>query len=285
MKIAYVITAHKDASQLRRLLNSIYWPGNTYVIHIDSKAPPEVHEIAKEFASTHALSAVIPSDKIIWGSWRLARVQILGLERALTLSNDWGYVLNLTGQDYPLKAQPELAAILEQGDTTKSYMEVLPFKNASADPKKRLEHWWLPWRGKMHKFWRRTWPSFEVYWGSNQWAFTRQAAEFVARSEVSKHMQRTFRFSLCADELIFQNIMMHGPMRDTIIAEPMRKIIWNGGWHPKVFTLADREELLGAKEWFGRKFDQAVDSQIMDLIDKELQSRTKQYSQASEAAA
>lgn len=285
MKIAYVITAHKDARQLGRLLTAIYWPGNTYVIHVDSKAPAEVHAVAAEFAASHALSAVIPSDKIIWGSWRLARVQILGLEQALRLSRDWGYVLNVTGQDYPLKAQPELAAILEKGETDKSYMEVLAFKAAAADPKKRLEHWWMSWGGKMHRLWKRRWPSFEVYWGSNQWVFTRAAAEFVARSRLSRKMQRSFRFSLCADELIFQNIMMHGPLREQIIVEPMRKIIWNGGSHPKVLTLADREELLGAKEWFARKFDEAVDSRIMDVIDEALRSRAKQFSQPSGAAA
>jgi hypothetical protein len=273
LKIAYVITAHKNPLQLRRMLDAIYWPGNTYVIHVDVKAPREVHDVARDFAASHTLSAVIPSDNIIWGSWRLALVQTQAIAKALELSKDWAYCFNLSGQDYPLKSQPELAQILAQGEIDKSYMEVLRFKEASENPKKRLEHWWAPWRGQMKKLWRRRWPSFEVFWGSNQWVLTREACEFIAHSKLSKQMHKTFRFSLCADELIFQNILMHGPLREKVITQPMRKVVWTGGWHPKVFTIEDRDELLNAKEWFARKFDETVDLHIMDALDEALKQR------------
>jgi len=279
VKIAYVITAHKNAKQLRRLLKAIDYPGNTYVLHVDVKAPADVHQTAREFVSGHPSAATIPSDNIIWGSWRLARVQILAIAQALKLSKDWGYCLNISGQDYPLKTQAELGEIFDRGPTGANYLEVLKFADASSNTRKRLEYYWAPWRGKMHKLFRRRAPKFEVFWGSNQWAFTREACEFVADSPVSRKMQRAFRLSLCADELIFQNIIMHSPVRENIINNTMRKVVWNGGSHPKIFTIADRDELLNSQEWFARKFDHAVDEGIMDALDAALQQRAAGYAQ------
>jgi hypothetical protein len=216
---------------------------------------------------------VIPPRRIIWGSWRVAQVQILCMKRAMELSRGWRYCINLSGQDYPLRTQVELAEILENGPRDRSFLEVLKFAEASENPKKRLEYWWVPWRGRMRKLWRRKWPGFEVFWGSNQWVLTREACEFVAQSALSRRMQRCFRFTLCADELIFQNILMHSPLREKIVPEPMRKVVWEGGSHPKIMSMADRDELLAGDAWFARKFDAEVDSAIMDALDEELQKR------------
>ncbi len=208
--------------------------------------------MAAEFVASHVNAAVMPSRKILWGSCRIAEVQIQCMERALELSKGWGYCVNLSGQDYPLRGQAELAEILKNCPKGTSFIEVLRFAEASENPKKRLEYWWAPWRGKMRRLWRRRWPGFEVFWGSNQWVLTREACKFVVKSELSERMQRCFRFTLCADELIFQNILMHGPLRDKIANKPMRKVVWEGGPHPKVFTLADKDELLSAPEWFAQ---------------------------------
>ena len=279
VKLAYVITAHRNASQLLRLLRAIEAPTivDAIVLHIDSKADADVHRAAREYAASRPATAVIASEKIIWGSWRLARAQIRGLDEALRLSDRWDYCINLTAQDYPLRTQAEVAQALVDGPAGANYLEVLDFARASAHPRKRLEYWWVPWRGRMVRLWRRRRrPRFEVYWGSNYFALTRAACEHLAFSEVSQRMQRAFRFSLCADELIFQNALMHGPpaLRDSIINKTFRKLTWDGGSHPKTYTIADRQELFASNAWFARKFDESVDSRILDVLDEHLHNRT-----------
>jgi hypothetical protein len=215
---------------------------------------------------------VIPGESITWGSWRLAHAQIRGVAEALRISNTWDYCINLTGQDYPLKTQAQIAERLAAGPAGANYLEVLDFAKAGANPRKRLERYWIPWRGKMVKtpLPRGPLKFHPVYWGSNYFALTRGGCEQLARSDLSKRMQRTFRFALCADELIFQNILMHGPLRETVVNQTFRKLTWAGGSHPKTYTLADREELLRSDAFFARKFDTQVDASVMDVIDASL---------------
>ena len=272
MKLAYVITAHKNPRQLRRLLHAIYVPGNTYVLHVDRKALSTVHAAAGDFAKSHPNCKVIPPESIIWGSWRLAHAQMRAVREALRISQEWEYCLNLTAQDYPLRTHEQVAAALEQSPG-RNYLETLRFAEASEGPRKRLEHWWIPWRGQMKKLWRRgRQPEFEVFWGSNYFALTREACGLLSDSAIAKRMIKTFRFSLCADELVFQNILMHSPLKDTVVSKTFRKLVWAGESHPKTFTIIDKDELLASDAFFARKFDDEVDSAILDALDERLKS-------------
>jgi hypothetical protein len=272
VSLAYVITAHQSPGQLMRLLRAIDAPLNTYVLHVDVKADPAVHAAANEFAAQHENASVIRPENIIWGSWRIARAQIRGMKEALRLSNDWDYCLNLTGTDYPLKAQSEIITALRTGPVGANYLEVLDFAKAGSNPRKRLEYYWLPWKGRMQKILRRRAPRFDVYWGSNYFALTRAACEYLVSSDMSRRMQRYFRFTLCADEMIFQNALMHaGPaLRESIVNKSFRKITWDGGSHPRTYTSKDLPELLATDAFFARKFDEAVDSKVLDAIDEHL---------------
>ena len=270
MNLAYVITSHKNGRQLRRLLDAVYAPRNTYVLHVDAKAEADVHAVAREFAGQHDNASVIDSEAIMWGSWRLARAQIRGMAEALRMPGDWEYCLNLTAQDYPLRTQHEIAEDLASGPKGANYLEILDFAKSSPEPRKRLEYYWIPWRGKMRRTIRRPIPKFQVFWGSNYFALTRPACEHMCSSDASRRMQRVFRFALCSDELIFHNAIMHSPLRDTVINKNFRKLHWTGGSHPRIYTMADRNALLASDAWFARKFDDTVDSEILDALDDRL---------------
>ncbi len=271
MSIAYVITAHQNARQLLRMLHAISAPDNVYILHIDAKADRSVHDAARDFAADHPRASVIRSEPLMWGSWRIARAQIRGMKEALRIADDWNYCINLTGQDYPLHTQHEIARRLESGPMDANYVQVLDFATASTEPRKRLEFYWMPWRGKMTKVMRRRRPlPFRVYWGSNWITLTRPACEYLTCSDLANKMLRAFRFTLCADELIFQTTLMHSPFHDTLISKNFRAIDWTGGWHPRTYTLADLSRLLNSDALFARKFDDTIDSNILDAIDDHL---------------
>jgi hypothetical protein len=277
VSLAYVITVHQSHQQLMRLLRAIDAPLNTYVLHVDVKSDPAMHAAVSEFTARHENASFIRPENTMWGSWRLARAQIRGMKEALRVSNDWDYCLNLTGRDYPLKTQQEIISALSAGPAGANYLEVLDFAHAGANPRKRLDYYWIPWRGKMKKLIRRRAPGFKVYWGSNYFALTRAACEYLVSSDVSRRMQRYFRFSLCADELIFQNALMHGPagIRDSIVSKTFRKITWEGGSHPRTYTMNDLDDLLASDAFFARKFDEAVDPKVLDALDERLHRHSK----------
>jgi hypothetical protein len=272
VNLAYVITAHKNPQQMLRLLGAIYRPGNTHVLHVDSRAPHEMHAAARQFAQTHPNCSVIRSESVIWGSWRLAHAQMRGMTEALRVAGDWSYCINLTAADYPLKTHEQIVAAIGAGPRDANYLEVLEFNRASDPARKRLEYYWIPWKGRMQKLFRRRPPKFSVYWGSNYFALTRAACEHLATSDLSRQMQRYFRFALCADEMIFQNALMHGPapLRESIVSKTFRTLPWNGGSHPKIYTLADLDTLLASDAWYARKFDPAVDARVLDALDEHL---------------
>jgi len=276
MKLAYLVTAHKHPRQFLRLLRAIHHPGNTYVLHVCARSSPEMHAAARDFAAAHRNCHVIPGQRVNWGSWRLAQAQIRQVAEALRVAGDWDYCLNLSGQDYPLKTNDQIAADLAAGPAGANYLEVLDFDKAGVNPRKRLEYYWAPWRGRMIKlFRRRRPPKFKVYWGSNYFALTRPACEHLANSQITHDMLRFFRFTLCADEMVFQNAIMHGPepLRNSIVSKTWRKITWSGGSHPKTYTAADLDELMASDAWFARKFDESVDSKILDALDAHLKQR------------
>ncbi|XP_066282387.1 N-acetyllactosaminide beta-1,6-N-acetylglucosaminyl-transferase-like [Branchiostoma lanceolatum] len=112
--IAYILTVHKSAAQVELLLHSIYTPYNVYCIHVDKRSPS---------AFRAALSAVADCYDNVFISHRLESVVYGGYSRLqadLNCLHDlveshvkWRYVINLAGQDFPLKTQNEIVAQLK----------------------------------------------------------------------------------------------------------------------------------------------------------------------------
>lgn len=274
VKLAYIVIAHKNPRQLLRLLRAIQSPlTSAIVIHVDRKSEPAMHEAAAQWAADNSNSRVIPAQNVIWGNWRVAHAQMRCLAEALSFSKDWDYCLSLSGQDYPLKTQRQITSQLAAGPSGANYIEVLDFDKASPKARRRMEYYWFPWRGQMTRILRRRrWPRFKLYWGSNHINLTRAGCAHLAHSDLARRMERTFRFTTCSDEMIFQNALMHGPadLRDSIVSNCRRKLTWSGGSHPKTYTIDDLKDLLASDAWFARKFDETIDSRILDALDKHL---------------
>jgi Core-2/I-Branching enzyme len=122
MRIAYLIAAHKNPDQLRQLLSVIYRPQNQYVIHIDSRAPEEMHAAARCLKSSYTNVAILPAVPCIWGLFNQVRVTLNSIRTLL--DSDWDYFLNLSGQDLPLVTQEEICSFLDNR-AGKNFVEVI----------------------------------------------------------------------------------------------------------------------------------------------------------------
>jgi hypothetical protein len=80
-----------------------------------------------------------------------------------------------------------------------------------------------------------------------------------------------YKRSLASDEMFFQTIIMNSPLKDEVVNENEWYIDWSRArdGHPPVLTKADLPLLLASGKLFARKFDITVDSEVLDLIDKE----------------
>ncbi|ESO10805.1 hypothetical protein HELRODRAFT_72329 [Helobdella robusta] len=112
--IAYSIVFHKNPAQLERLLRNIYRRHNAYCIHVDLKASSEVYETVKMI--TECFDNVFLSKErvnVIYASFARLQADLICMSELLDFKVRWKYVINLTGQMFPLKTNLEIVRILE----------------------------------------------------------------------------------------------------------------------------------------------------------------------------
>ncbi|XP_078000545.1 beta-1,3-galactosyl-O-glycosyl-glycoprotein beta-1,6-N-acetylglucosaminyltransferase-like [Glandiceps talaboti] len=113
--LAFSIMIHTSAHQVEQLLRTIYRPHNIYCIHIDKKAPSELHTAMKAITSCFD-NVFIASrlDRVVWGTITQVHAERSCQKELLVQNQKWKYLINLTGQEFPLKTNLEIVQILKQ---------------------------------------------------------------------------------------------------------------------------------------------------------------------------
>ncbi len=103
---------YKDIEQFERLLRVIYRPQNYYCIHVDKKSYYLYYQAVK--AITACFQNVFLSSKRIpvnWGHMSVLDADLYCMKDLLRYKN-WKYLINLTGQEFPLKTNADIVQIL-----------------------------------------------------------------------------------------------------------------------------------------------------------------------------
>jgi len=116
--IAFSIVAFKTASQVERLLRTIYRPWNYYCIHIDKKANKEfvsaINELVECLNKKHN-NIINTANRVDvkWGKMSVLEADLNCMKELYDKYKKWKYLINLTGQEFPLKTNAELVKILK----------------------------------------------------------------------------------------------------------------------------------------------------------------------------
>lgn len=111
--IAFSIMMYKDADMAMRLLRAIYRPQNYYCIHVDKKAPGQLHKNMAAIASCFQNVFIAShSVDVVWGNFTNLEADLICM-KDLWKYTDWRYFINLTGQEFPLKTNWDLVKILK----------------------------------------------------------------------------------------------------------------------------------------------------------------------------
>ncbi|XP_076811789.1 N-acetyllactosaminide beta-1,6-N-acetylglucosaminyl-transferase-like [Clavelina lepadiformis] len=115
--IAYSILAHQNAHQLMLLLSAIYAPQNVYCIHIDLKST-SMFEAVKETASCFSnVFLATKREDVVYAGFSRLQADINCMEDLVNIPvglNNWTYLINLCGQDYPLQTNLEAVKMLTE---------------------------------------------------------------------------------------------------------------------------------------------------------------------------
>jgi hypothetical protein len=288
--VAYLILAHADPEQCTRLIRSLLADRDAHVfLHLDLNAK-------SNFSSAVALDAtrvhfVQERYAVAWAGYSMVKGIMAAMREALVGPVDFGYLVLLSGMDYPTRHPEKI----------KEYLYNQPFKqhinrlNVADSP----EHYvkvarrfifidpWLP-AGIVDKIvrkaatialapFKRKLPAGMMCTGSSWWALTPEFGRyFLQTAGENEEFERYYKFLMSPEEYCFHTVLQNSPFVDE--APPVLPYQGRGMWrtanlhliHPslrKIYTEADFEEVMAANRCFVRKVNTAASSRLLDQID------------------
>jgi hypothetical protein len=289
MRVAYLILVHKNPEQVARLLQAIHHEANTYAIHVDSRAPQDLHRVARVFCGRHANALLVPSMRVTYLGWDTVKAELAGIRLLLKSDRPWDYLVNLSGQDFPLMTQEEHSHLLSQHNG-KNFVVASPLQEWGPIKERRVRYWYAQINHRTQRLpIPRSLPADLSLHTGHQWVtITRSFAEFCVNGAMAKRLARYFRWTLVPDEMYFSTALMNSPFRDTCAQESLRKVSWHSAGNtpsPGTITMADIDWLFDSPACFARKFDPAVDAQVIEEIHSRLAANDRAQPQGHSTAA
>lgn len=295
MRIAYIISAYKYPEQLIRLIFRLNTEGTSFFVHIDKKSDAAIYRRMVAGLSSLPNVYFLKRHRSYWGGFGHVATSIKGLTELSRRGIAFDYVVLLTGQDYPIKTNAQIAEFLRHSDGM-SYLDYAELPDDGPVSRHRIDYWHLRF-GKHLAFptrrdfrsrpvsliWRvfialfprkRTFPAgFRPYVGSSYWCLSRECVEyvneFIARNPA---FVRFFWYVDIPDELFFHTLIINSPWRDKVINASLTYFDWSNpaAGLPAVLGREDFEKLRHSPKLFARKFDMTRDAAVLDLIDREI---------------
>lgn len=293
-RIAYMISAYKDAPHLARLVTALAGKADFYV-HVDRKADIRPFEEALgadvTFVRRHWTS---------WGGWSQVEYQKELLAAVCASGVEYDRVVCLSGQDYPLWSNERIHAYFAAHPDTEFIMgeDLTHSPNRGLQTRIRNYHFFrdLPWGNLWwkNKFivaarYLMKWLPIrkpltvnidgreaDVFCGSDYWALTMPCARYVYRMlSTQPALTRYFRHSFVPSEMCVQTIVFSSPFAPNVVPydgrkglfylTPLHYLVY--GKSIKVMTLADLAALKRFDRMFCRKVVSGVSDALVKVID------------------
>lgn len=271
-RIAYIVSAYKLPAQLERLLRRLAAPDVCFAVHVDRKTRRAVYE--EMIARTRDLDIVfLPRHVSHWGGFGHVRATLKGIEHLMSDSVPFDYAILLTGQDYPLRSPAAIASFLaDSGERSFMNHWRLPYAPwGDRGGLDRIQDWHVITYLRLHltlPLRRRLPLGLTPYGGGAYWCLTKRVVDYVHGFVTANPAYvRFFEHVFVPDELFFQTIVMNSSLRDSVENENLRYIEWSRKPAPAVLVQDDLPALLSSLKLFARKFDEQIDSSVLDAID------------------
>lgn len=306
MQINYIILAHRNPNQVKRLIQKLKAPEVFFYVHVDKNVL--LDSFSKELIDLPNVSYVKDRREVIWGDVEIVNATINSLKQILKDKRN-GYCVLLSGQDYPIKSNNDINSFLTENSGSE-FIDVfsLPIKYWSTS---RIDKYKFNLSSKKEDFIqissaleaefftkktvkkiyrlikagrydfifkilkRRKFPNYIKPFGGSQWWVLRNETVEKVISFLKDHPDylEYHMYSLIPDEMFFQSIIMYLIENKSDIK--IMPSLTYANWEkencdlPVTFTSIDFEELIYQPDFklFARKFDLRVDHEIFNKID------------------
>lgn len=300
--LAYSLVVHQDAALVERLLRAVYVPHNIYCIHYDRKSSTDF------MLAMNGLARCIPN---VFIASKLERVQYAGISRLradLNCLSDlldsevkWKYVINLCGQDFPLRTNAELVSDLK-GLKGRNMVE-------SKWPGGKKIRWSVHHLLKNNDSEYYDFPvstpeekpppphNIEMFVGSAYFTLSREFVYFVHWSSLAKDFLAWSEDTFSPDEHFWATLVRvpgvpgEVPRSDPEISELISKthlVKWSyleNDLYPEctgvsvrsvcIYGAAELRWLLNYGHWFANKVDPTVDPVLIECLEEKLEEKRR----------
>ncbi len=293
---AYLILAHGNFGQLRRLVSLLDDSRNDIFVHIDARASDFDECLFQGLCKESGLHFITPRLSVHWGGVSIMRAE-LELIKAATKGH-YNYYHLLSGMDLPLKSQDEIHSFFDANDG-KEFIQLWQMKGSTSSrfsyytlfPEGAGNFWQnlanVIFKGMQMLVGHRINRDVEFGYGSQWFSITDELACYIVGKE--DWLESVFRHTNTCDEVFLPTLLNSSPFKErlyrnevyvanTVNDANMRLIDWSRGEsvrHPWVFRESDFDLLCGTPHLFARKFDQKVDERIIDLIYNKVRQNDK----------
>ncbi|BHF58035.1 beta-1,3-galactosyl-O-glycosyl-glycoprotein beta-1,6-N-acetylglucosaminyltransferase activity [Sparganum proliferum] len=193
--IGFTIAVFKDINQVARLLRIIYRPQNFYVFHVDRKSSNEFYRAVVEVQKCFGENVhVVPREESVnvrWFTFTVLELELISASKLVHMGQ-WKYLINLTGQELPLRTNLELVLALRALNGSNLVEGTVRRRNSDRVPKVNL--------------------SFPVTWvkGGVHAALKREFVEFMLfdpKANAIMEALKTHANNKCPDEQFFATLV------------------------------------------------------------------------------
>lgn len=285
---AYLILAHKYPKQLNRLVEALDDELSCFFIHIDKSSDMEQFGDLKKFGNRIEF---LYREKAEWASYGLVQAILHGLQAARDSEYEFGHVILLSGQDYPIRSNEYISRFSEE-NSDKIFLEY----HRLPDHEKWQPHGGLyrvnkyfmgfkTWQrlcsktlnflsGMLSFLQRRMYGGMEPYAGSMWWMFNMPAVNYILDFIRDHPGYVAFhRYTFAVDEVFFHTILLNAKevsLSDNIVNSNKRFIKWKDykASHPELISEEYLPELKRSDALFARKFEADKGCDVLDIIDR-----------------
>ncbi len=291
MNIAYLISAHTDAPQLKRLIEALH-PDAHYFIHIDQKSNMDEFFPFISGDNIHFIPARID---VRWGTMLEVHYQMALLRAAVLYPIHFDRIFFLSGMDYPLWSTSQITKYLESQKGKELLQGYCMDTNLLNDqqrelysterPLKQNERWGILLRKAKHFFGIRKPLHFRVK--GRRWKLYKGSAWWCVSQELASHLldyfdhypavQKYFVNSFCPAETLIQTIAFNcpqwanrciltkGPYPGLDALTPLHFIDYNPVI--KILDESDYTRLIESGKMFCRKVVSGKSDELVALIE------------------
>ncbi|XP_033849640.1 N-acetyllactosaminide beta-1,6-N-acetylglucosaminyl-transferase-like [Acipenser ruthenus] len=297
--LAYIITGHKEFEMIARLFRAIYAPQNMYCIHIDEKAKRElkvsVEKLVNCFPNAFLSSKAEP---VIYAGISRLHADMHCMRDLISSNMKWKYVINVCGQDFPLKTNREIIQYLKRFKGKNITPGILPPDHA----KKRTQFVFREHMDNRKSYVFKTNKlksppphNITIYFGSAYYALTYEFVRFVLEDKLAKDLLEWSKDTFSPDEhyWVTLNRMPEAPnsMPTAKWEGDLKAIKWrdqnHGGCHGHyvrdicIYGSGDLKWLIERSSMFANKFEFKSYPPTVECLEQRLREKALNQSETT----